>query len=122
MKNIIFLIFVFVSASFSQIKNFSESDSVITVRNGEVFEISLRANHSTGFRWVLGMSSVSQEILVVDCNYIMDDAPEGMTGVGGTETWRFKARKSGVTELNFYYMRPWENDFSDSRVFKVTVD
>ena len=46
--------------------------------------------------------------------------PPGMTGVGGTYTFRFKAVAAGEALLRLVYARPWESE-NPARTFGVTL-
>ena len=52
----------------------------------------------------------------------MDDAPPDMSGVGGTEIFRFRAIGAGTTTIRLEYVRSWEpDDSADTYTQEVTV-
>jgi predicted secreted protein len=72
--------------------------------------VSLPANATTGYSWSYSLSDA--DVLMCDEeNYISDEAPDGMDGVGGTYVARFSAAyvKSGFVTLTLNYARPWES-------------
>ncbi|MCX7878969.1 MAG: protease inhibitor I42 family protein, partial [Ignavibacteria bacterium] len=103
-------LFLIISVCYAQDKNYTVPDTAISVSQGELFTISLDANHSTGYSWAMGMNPEDGEVLINGYRFITDDVPPGVIGAGGTEVWSFRAKKKGNVTLNFYYMRPWENE------------
>ena len=88
----------------------------IAVGVGEVFEIVLGGNFTTGYRWDLtqrpdGISLVSDEMRAGG------EAP----GSAGTQHFQFKAVSRGSYSLEFSYRRPWENASADERRINVQV-
>ncbi|MEN6391696.1 MAG: protease inhibitor I42 family protein [Syntrophomonas sp.] len=76
---------------------------------GKSFVLSLASNPTTGFEWTLSDAMDKSIVSMVNHDYKSDSAPEGMTGVGGTDYWTFKALKNGTTEIKLVYARPWES-------------
>lgn len=76
---------------------------------GKTFVLSLASNPTTGYEWILADTMNKSIISMVKHDYKSDSAPEGMTGVGGTDYWTFKALKNGATEIKLVYARPWES-------------
>ncbi|MEQ8175435.1 MAG: protease inhibitor I42 family protein [Syntrophomonadaceae bacterium] len=76
---------------------------------GKSFVLSLASNPTTGFEWALSDTMDKSIVSMVNHDYKSDSAPEGWTGVGGTDYWTFKALKNGVTEIKLVYARPWES-------------
>ncbi|MCK4504396.1 MAG: protease inhibitor I42 family protein [Candidatus Aegiribacteria sp.] len=81
-------------------------DSTIHVAAGDDFSITVEANPTTGYQWKC--DGIEQETIIVEQAgepvYLQDENPEGMMGVGGTETWNFKVVLSGeaVIQLGYY--------------------
>lgn len=105
-------------------KVFFDIKKPVAVKVGEVFNIKLRANHTTGYEWMLTEELDNAIIEFVDKEYISNKAPKGMTGVGGYEIWRFKALKKGTMDLKMKEARPWDpsGPVSVSLAFKVVVN
>ncbi len=80
--------------------------SIIHIAAGGDFSIALESNPTTGYQWKC--VGIEQETTVVEQAgepvYQQDENPEGMMGVGGTETWNFKAVLKGeaVIQLGYY--------------------
>lgn len=89
-----------------------------------VLHIALDANATTGYSWSYSLSDA--DVLMCDEeNYISDEAPDGMDGVGGTYVAEFTAAyvKSGFVTLTLNYARPWESvQPIDSRTVKLFVN
>lgn len=81
-------------------------ENTIHVAAGDDFSIAVEANPTTGYQWKC--DGIEQETTVVEQAgepvYLQDENPDGMMGVGGRETWNFKAVLSGeaVIQLGYY--------------------
>lgn len=82
------------------------AETRIDVREGEAFEITLKANPSTGYNWNP----------VFDSQYLqmntrkMEPGPSGRPGAPGLERFTFVSLKPGKAWLEFRYSRSWERD------------
>jgi predicted secreted protein len=106
----------------AQEKNFTENDSVITVKENDEFTITLDANHSTGYRWFLEVEPISGLITVEEDRYVINEEEKGIDGAGGKEIWRFKAKTVGVVMLKFTYKRSREDDHVSLREFQINIE
>lgn len=86
----------------------SFQNRIIKVRQGEVFKVILKANHSTGYSWQWDNKSAESIVDSVYMDYVLSD--KAITGAGGNEIWEFKAKKKGEQKLIMLYKRPWEKD------------
>jgi inhibitor of cysteine peptidase len=78
------------------------------INKNEVLEIKLESNPTTGYSWKW-MQNESNKILdSIDAIYVPTKVSNGVVGSGGTEIFKFKANKSGITSLKFEYCRSWE--------------
>ena len=75
---------------------------------GETFTISLSSNPTTGYSWMLTKPLDKNHLELVSNTYVSDKHPVGMVGVGGTETWTFKALKAGKAQIDMANTRSWE--------------
>jgi inhibitor of cysteine peptidase len=80
------------------------------VNKNETFEVSLKANHTTGFSWKWIKNESSQLVDSVSVNYIPTKVDGEIAGSGGNEIWKFKANKSGLDTLKFEYCQPWDEN------------
>ena len=96
------------------------SESEIKVKNGSEFNIKIAGNPTTGYSWYLNNEDELKKGGVQPTNlneyksadYVQDDAPQGMVGVGGKFDFKFKLDegKKNVPEIIFSYKRPWEKN------------
>lgn len=79
------------------------------IRKGEVFEIKLVTNASTGFIWEWVNKN---EITIVDSVGVrtVDNNPEGYVGGSVDRYWQFKGVEKGTDTLKFEYCRPWNKE------------
>jgi predicted secreted protein len=89
----------------------------IAVDVGEVFEIVLGGNFTTGYRWEVTQSPDAIS-LVSDEMRAGGEAP----GAAGTQHFQFKATSGGRFSLEFSYRRPWEDAGADERRIDVQVE
>ena len=78
------------------------------LNKNEEFQISLKANHTTGFSWKWIKSESSQLVDTVSVNYIPKKVNGEIVGSGGNEIWKFKANVIGIDTLKFEYQQPWQ--------------
>jgi len=87
----------------------------INPKAGEYFEIVIpKGNATTGYTW----KASGNGLTIVD-DYIVDEHPEGMVGVGGTMVFYVKADKAGTYTLKAEYGRSWEN--SPIEAFEINL-
>ncbi len=80
----------------------------VTVKTGDIIQVVLKGNPTTGYTWTVVLSETDATILeqMGDPTYV----PESdLIGAGGTFTFRFKALKAGEATLMLGYSRPWES-------------
>ncbi len=88
----------------------SDVDNGKTIKTsvGQVVEITLKSNATTGYSWRVvsgGNAALSQ---MGDDNYTAPGTP--IPGKGGTQTFKYVARKAGSASVKLEYVRPWEAD------------
>lgn len=98
-------------------------DRPTTLRQGEHLAISLAANPSTGFAWVLKPYDEAVLAPSTPFNVIEPGAHrDGEVGVPGTAVWRFDARAPGATVLTYEYRRAWSDAApAQTASFPITV-
>jgi inhibitor of cysteine peptidase len=83
---------------------------------GEIFEICLNENPTTGFRWNLESRGEPACTLVKD--YF---SPSGnVPGSGGTHHWNFKAVAPGTSSIHLTSARPWHKG-PPARTFRLGI-
>jgi len=96
----------------------AEAGSRVALEVGGELTISLPANPSTGYSWVV--SSINPALL----NQIGDpefSAESDLIGAAGTMTFHFEATAAGQDSLQLNYLRPWE-DTEPLETYTVTVN
>lgn len=72
---------------------------------GQIAEVRLPSNPSTGYRWAL-MEASTDLITLLDHGFVAGRTD--MMGAPGEERWTFQAMRVGSGELRFEYRRSWE--------------
>lgn len=88
---------------------------------GQELVITLDGNITTGHAWQLAEAIPELLTQVGDDSYKARPAQPGMTGTGGSWTWRFKAIAPGSGQLKFFYSRyngPVSRTFSANVIVK----
>jgi len=90
------------------------------INKNQTFEITLKSNPTTGYKWKWIKEYPSKIIDSVSSTYLQDKAEPYMLGVGGNEIWKFKGKETGVETLVFEYCRSWEKN-STVEVKKLVI-
>jgi predicted secreted protein len=98
------------------VRSFRDQTEIV-VEVGEVFEIVLEGNFTTGYRWDLterpdAISLISDEMR----------AGSEVPGSPGTQHFQLSTESGGSYSLVFSYRRPWEDASADERRIDVRVE
>jgi inhibitor of cysteine peptidase len=85
---------------------------------GDVLEVRLAENATTGYGWALDSSNAG----LLEPVEATSDYPSAAVGAGGAAIFRFRVVGPGSGTLALKYWRPWEGDRSAIRRFAVTID
>ncbi len=109
-----------VAGCVGEVKTYTDSGQAITIGVDQEFVIALGSNPTTGYGW---QKSQDENMLrLVEKKYKPgEEAEEGAVGAGGVEYFRFKALKTGKTEITLVYKRPWEEEILAQKVFIVNI-
>jgi len=95
----------------------------INASPGDIVEITLCANPSTGFEW--GGVKISDEstLKLTDRNFHAPGSADGSQapGTAGEEVFIFKAFKQGSSTVTIEYGRPWDGDEKGVWTYEMTV-
>lgn len=95
-----------------------DNGTAVEVALGGNVILKLDANPSTGYNWKI--QELDEKILpLTSKDYQQNEAPAGMVGVPGVETFSFKAIKKGETILSLVYSRG--GDIAEDFQITVTV-
>lgn len=78
-----------------------DSDYMENIRVGELVYITVMENQTTPYRWVYVFSDDTMMECVYD-QYVPDDHPPDITGVGGKHRFRFEATAPGTCLIDLY--------------------
>jgi len=88
---------------------------------GELFEISLAENPTTGYRWRL----LEAETATANCVPVKDSYEPGhpqVAGQGGIHRWQFRAAGPGACTIELEYRRSWQQDKPPERTFRIHIE
>lgn len=92
-------------------QNGLEESSPVGLSVGQVWELALPANPTTGYAWTLVLPPAGA-VLALE-SQVFHPAPQGtpgLVGAGGSQVFIFRALAPGDTHLEAVYARPWEKD------------
>lgn len=97
-----------------------DNGSSVTVQVGDLIQVVLKGNPTTGYAWTVDLSDADAVILeqVGEPGYVPDS---DLIGAGGTYTFTFRALSTGQTSLKLNYARSWETE-EPLKTFEVTVE
>ena len=89
----------------------------VDINVGDVAEVKLAENPTTGYRWVF--ASKPEPV----CQVADDSFEPGGTasGAGGTHRWKFEAVSSGTGAVKLEYRRPWEKNAAAGQTFTLNI-
>jgi inhibitor of cysteine peptidase len=92
----------------------------VPLESGQMLEIALKGNITTGYDWALDGALPSQVTTVTD-EYVSDTGSPGVAGAGGTHTFIYEAVASGTGTLKLKYRRSFEPKKTAAQTFTITV-
>lgn len=95
----------------------------MTLKTGDVLEIRLPGNRTTGYLWEMNLpESGKHSLKLVEQGTVGVEASDGTPKVGapGLERFLFEAPHTGKEVLLFRYRRPWEKE-PPARTFELRV-
>jgi inhibitor of cysteine peptidase len=108
------------SSCAGEAKTYTDSGQMIKIGVNQEFVIALSSNPTTGYMW---QESHDENMLkLVESKYEMgEEAKQSVVGAGGVELFRFKALKTGKTEITTVYKRAWEEEPIDQKAFTINI-
>ncbi len=86
------------------------------------FELNAKGNPTTGYSWKQEILEGNDVIQFLREDYVSDDHPEGMVGVGGTFYFAYKGLKEGTAKVELRYARAFEWNPIERKVVKINID
>ncbi len=92
----------------------------VAVAVGQVLEVRLPSNPSTGYQWTAG--ALKTGALNAQRPPVYEGSKPQLPGSGGTEVFTYQGAAAGTEHLSFAYSRPWEKVEPAKRVaITITV-
>jgi inhibitor of cysteine peptidase len=115
------LLAIFLLAGCFNVETYSDEGQAIDTEVNQQFVIALGSNPTTGYSWEASYDDTMLELVGGESEY--EEPGEGLVGAGGVEYFRFKALKTGRTEVTLVYKRGWEEPTPDdlTKVFVVHI-
>jgi inhibitor of cysteine peptidase len=104
-----------------KVETYTDPGQTVTIGVNQEFVIALGSNQTTGYSW---QESHDQTMLELVEKIYKEEAKQGVVGAGGVEYFRFKAVKTGQTEITLVYKRPWEEPTPQdaTKVFTINIE
>jgi predicted secreted protein len=102
----------------------SADGSTQQLKLGEIMEIILESNPSTGYSWFASVSNPDVLAQMGEPEYV-EPTESGSTmilGAPGTETFMFQGSDAGSATITLDYKRPWEKDVAPEKTITITVE
>ena len=114
-------LFIFGCGRPASLREYADSREVIEEKSGNQFVILLKSNRTTGYEWQIEGLPENNIVINTRSEYIPDET--GLVGSGGTEKWYFTANRPGSGNIDFIYVRPWENKEPEKKdTFRIRVE
>jgi inhibitor of cysteine peptidase len=94
---------------------------VVDLSLGEVVELRLHENPSTGFRWKM-TEAVAPVCRIKDDSLQSPAATPPRPGQGGTHVWHIEGVQVGTCRLSLAYLRPWEHGAAPAATFALQIN
>jgi predicted secreted protein len=96
--------------------------ATVTIRRGELLEVRLLANITTGFGWEIATMDTSVVAIFGRRNEPTDaSSPPQATGGPIIQIFVLKATGVGKTRVNLNHVRQWEKDQPPDKTAQVTI-
>ena len=101
-----------------EIKSYDSSynTKTITVKPGDLFNVTLDENPTTGYGWQVNATSGLR--IVGDYN---QSSESGAIGVGRIHIWQIEATGAGDQVFSGIYKRSWEPTFGNETTYTINV-
>ena len=109
-------------AGSGQTRLYAEDDGgQMELELGQVVEVVLRSNPTTGYRWERVDSGDGVLVQEGEAELQQEAKDRQLVGAGGVKLLRFKAQSTGQTMLELVYRRTWEKEEKPEETFSVQV-
>ena len=99
---------------------FTEADNEKTgdITRNTRFAVVLPENPTTGFMW---NATLTSGLVLQSSDYLQNDTPAGMVGVGGTRTWVILAKDIGNQKFSAISKRASEPETGNESAYRVNI-
>jgi inhibitor of cysteine peptidase len=94
-----------------------DAGNLVELQEGQIVEISLEGNPSTGFEWEI--VALDENVLALESQSFKPESD--LDGAPGLFVLRFAAAGTGTTDLELAYRRPWEEGVEPLASFSLRV-
>ena len=102
------------------IKEYSQKEKY-SLRKGDIVEVILNANPSTGYKWQIENIDIAK-IKIVEETYTAKKVKRDIVGSGGNKIYLFKAINKGNTTIDLIYSRPFEKDLPPQKILRINLE
>ena len=92
------------------------NQNIIKVKLGDIFEVVLDSNPSTGYRWEVDFDT--EFVKLEEKSYM---PLSSKFGGGGREQFRYLSLKHGKTTITMQYKRSWEKRIIKKEKFVIEI-
>jgi len=121
---LIFIVFLFILIGCSPTTitiNENNLKEDYSIKKGDLIEVILSANPSTGYKWeILTIDTI--KVKTVDETYTAKVVNENIVGSGGSKIYLFEAINKGKTIIRLKYFRPFEKDLPPRKQFDIKLE
>lgn len=93
----------------------------IELLEGQILEVTLPENRSTGYRWMVETHDENVLEQLGSGSYAPDEGASGLVGSGGEVRFRFKGVRPGETDLELGNLPPGEDEAEETFGLSVRV-
>ena len=93
----------------------------MSVHPGDIVELKLPENPSTGYRWVRTGTTGTGLLTELESTFERSPTTDGAVGVGGTRVVRYRAERIGESTLQFELVPPGRSPGSGDDRYRITV-
>jgi inhibitor of cysteine peptidase len=124
MKKVLILVaaaaILLITGCAGEVKTYTDPEQNLSVSVNQEFIVALSSNPTTGYTWQENYDEAMLKL--VEKTYEQsEEAKPPVVGAGGTEFFRFQDLKAGETKITMVYMRTWEAQSADHKVFTVEI-
>lgn len=119
---LLILVFVVSCASNNGSTSLSVEDpeiDMVASASGKTLTVKVYGNPTTGYMW---KAEENPAFKAVKADYQASDFPSGMVGGGGYYVFVFEAEMAGQSEIEFEYVRPWNDEEAEEFSIAVSVN